>query len=147
MSNNFINMLKKIGRVNVAPNGNAVLVFDSIRNTNIDFSNIAKIYGYKADFMNSSVDDLRIIFKPIQSGVSNPIQSAKEIVAQVSNGVHEISHHFNRNNLTAVSITLDTNLKYNDIYNLTKPYGFALWEARFNPHLNVTRCIFKWEDQ
>ena len=92
MSEKFINMLNTIGRSSMAPKGNTMLTLDSTGYTNIDFVNIEKFMDIKLVLFKLMQMIYILRFKQSQSGVSDPIQSAKEIVAQISNGNHRISH-------------------------------------------------------
>ena len=63
----------------------------------------------KLSFIQTNANDLHITFKQIKSGVSDHIQSAKEIVAQVSNGVHDrISHLFTIEISLIACVDIDT---------------------------------------
>ena len=147
MSEKFINMLHNIGTTSTTSKGNIVLTLDSTGYRNMDFIDIENIYGYKVGFIQTDADDLHISFKRTQSGVSDPIQSAKEIVAQISNGNHHITHFYNKKRLESVNIELETNCKLVSIDKLTQPYGFTLLQTRFNQYNKSTNCSFRWGNQ
>ena len=147
MSEKFINKLNKIGTTSTTPKGNIILTLDSTGHRNMDFIDIENTYGYKVSFIQTDANDLHIAFKQTQSGVSDPIQSAKEIVAQISNGNHRISTFYNRKSLTCVDIELETNCKLGSIDKLTQPYGFTLLQTRFNKYGKSTNCSFRWGNQ